>query len=92
MQTIKEEEEHEQEANELTMEMIALGMTPGQSPKKVKQNAAQSLQIGSRKGSFVGGSSFETSFVNETEADRSEREKKELAENFRVMTNDEYKD
>ena len=59
--------------------------------KKGKQNP-QSLQIGSRKGSFVGGSSFETSFVNETDADRSEREKKELAENFRVMTNDEYKD
>lgn len=71
------------------MEMIALGMTPGQSPKKERKNT-QSQQIGSRKGSFVGGSSFEQSFINETEADRSEREKKEFTENFRVMTNDEF--
>ena len=39
MQTIKEEEEHQQEANELTMEMIALGVTPGMSPKKQKMPA-----------------------------------------------------
>ena len=76
-------------ANELTMEMIALGMTPGQSPKKPKAAQAQSQAV-SRKGSFAGGDSFGTSFINETDEARSEREKKELAENFRVMTNDEF--
>jgi hypothetical protein len=52
LQSIKEEEDHEQESNELTMEMIALGMTPGKRNSSTNKRI-QSQQV-SIQGSFIG--------------------------------------
>lgn len=92
LQSIKEEEEHEMEANELTMEMIALGMDTVHRDKKTQNKKnPQSVQI-SRKGSMS--NSFADNSIAatvETDEQRQEREKQEFLQNFRVMTNDEYK-
>ena len=49
LQTIKEEEEHENEMSQNYEQMMQLGMSPMNSPDK-------NMRRGTKKGSFIGGS------------------------------------
>ena len=84
LQTIKEEEEHDNEAMVYTMEMQALGLS---SPSKRKRGTMRSSGRGS---SFI-----ETDMVPiqiETEEQRAEREKQEFKKSFKVLSKEEAKE
>jgi hypothetical protein len=92
LQTIKEEEEHDQEAAVFTMEMAALGMTPGShhSPSKYKKREAASVKNSFIGGSFIGGD-IGIGIQSETESQRRDREKKELQEGFVILSKEDAK-
>lgn len=68
----------------MTREMVALGLTPNRSPTKERK------QMNSFIGGSIGGSFLEGQSITETEEQRTEREKKEQKDSFKVMAHDDY--
>lgn len=91
LQTIKEEQEHDEEGQQ---NMVDMGNNPmyspfqGTSPDPLRRKRGGK---GSVKGSFIGGSfvADEAPPLPETEEEKAKREKKELMESFQLMTKED---
>ena len=83
LQTIQEEEEHDQEGNHNydLMRMVSPGGSPG-----VKRKSQRGI-----RGSFIGDNLAETAPAPETEEQKAEREKKEVKDNFKVLSKEDSK-
>ena len=91
LQTIKEEQEHDEESLQNAADMAGNPLySPfsGRSPD-IRRRTGQK----SARGSFIGGSFIadEAPPVPETEEERAKREKKELMESFKLMSKEDSK-
>lgn len=93
LQTIKEEEEHDMEGNNYSMELINMSPAPGMGgPVSPDKRRKQSFIGGPR--SFIGGSFIGEELAPappETEQQKAEREKKEFMDSFKVLSKEESK-
>ena len=82
LQTIKEEEEHDGDANQFDMMMMSPAPGGGLSPDKRRTSSKKAGRTG---GSFIGGSFIggeEPAAAPESEDQKAEREKKEFKDSF----------
>lgn len=91
LQTIKEEQEHDEEGQQNAADMAGNPMySPfsGRSPDLRRQAGKKSV-----RGSFINGSfvADEAPPVPETEEEKAKREKKELMESFQLMSKEDSK-
>ena len=92
LQTIKEEQEHDEESQQNAADMAGNPMySPfsGRSPDHLRRQAGKK----SVRGSFINGSfvADEAPPVPETEEEKAKREKKELMESFKLMSKEDSK-